>query len=118
MGAKSSAMNHLPNPFWALCFMVLGCLLLFAVLVKLNANTTTVMLGVLMAIVTAGSNLISGAFGYINGHKDGVASVTTPNATLSVGTTQPSPSAPTQGGDVESATSTSTASVDRLPSGN
>ena len=72
-------MKDLPNPFWAMMFMVLGCILLLAVLFKINVNTTTVMLGVLMAICTAGSTLIAGAFGYINGHKDGVASVSVPS---------------------------------------
>ena len=80
-------MKDLPNPFWAMMFMVLGCILLIAVLLKINTETTTVMLGVLMAITTAGATLISGAFGYINGHKDGVASVSVP--------TQPSPTAST-----------------------
>jgi len=93
-------MKDLPNTFWAFLFMVLGCLLLFAVLIKVNASTTTVMLGVLMAITTAGSSLISGAFGYINGHKDGVASVSVPSqpspgssTTISVGPQPPTPPA-------------------------
>ncbi len=78
--------------------MVLGCILLLAVLIKLNASTTTVMLGVLMAVCTAGTSLISGAFGYINGHKDGIASVSIPSqpspgtaTTLSVGAPPPPP---------------------------
>lgn len=72
-------MKDWPNPFWALLFMVLGCSLLGGVLIKVNTNTTTVMLGVLMAVATAGTSIISGAFGYINGHKDGVASVSVPS---------------------------------------
>jgi hypothetical protein len=80
-------MKDLPNPFWAFLFMILGCVLLMAVLIKVDVNTTTIMLGVLMAISTAGTGLISGAFGYINGHKDGVASVSIPS--------QPSPTAAT-----------------------
>jgi hypothetical protein len=70
--------KDLPNPFWALLFMALGCALLMGCLFKIEVNTTTVMLGVIMAVATAGTNLISGAFGYINGHKDGVASVSIP----------------------------------------
>lgn len=62
-------MKDLPNPFWALLFIVLGCVLLLAVLVKINASTTTVMLGVLMAVATAGTSIIAGAFGYIQGQK-------------------------------------------------
>ena len=46
-------MKDLPNPFWAFLFMVLGCVLLIAVLLKLSVNTTTVMLGVLMAVAVA-----------------------------------------------------------------
>jgi hypothetical protein len=80
-------MKDLPNPFWAFLFMVLGCILLLAVLLKINGSTTTVMLGVLMAITTAGTSLISGAYGYINGHKDGALSVSVPS--------QPSPGAST-----------------------
>lgn len=91
-------MKDLPNPFWAFLFMLLGCVLLMAVLIKVNADTTTVMLGVLMAISTAGTGLISGAFGYINGHKDGVASVSTPGAIVSVGMDPPpqQPAGPAQ----------------------
>jgi hypothetical protein len=73
-------MKDVPNPFWALLFMILGCLLLAGCLLKISVNTTTVMLGVIMAVATAGTNLISGAYGYINGHKDGVASVSVPSA--------------------------------------
>lgn len=86
-------MKDLPNPFWALMFMLLGCLLLIAVLLK-AATATTAALGILMAVATAGSNLISGAFGYINGHKDGVASVSTPGAIVSVGMDPPPPQQP------------------------
>lgn len=66
-------MKDLPNPFWATLFMVLGCILLLSVLVKVNTQTTTTMLGVLMAVATAGTSIISGAFGYIQGRKDGAA---------------------------------------------
>lgn len=84
-------MKDLPNPFWALLFMALGCALLMGCLFKITVNTTTVMLGVIMAVATAGTNLISGAFGYINGHKDGVASVSTPGATATIGIDPPPP---------------------------
>lgn len=79
-------MKDLPNPFWATIFMVLGCCLLLAVLFKVNANTGQLELGVLMAVASAGTGLTTGAFGYINGHKDGVASVksTTPGGTTSM----------------------------------
>lgn len=91
-------MKDLPNPFWALLFMALGCLLLMGCLFKIEVSTTTVMLGVIMAVATAGTNLISGAFGYINGHKDGVASVTssspTSSTTVSVGADPQTPANP------------------------
>jgi hypothetical protein len=67
--------------------MSLGCALLIGCLFKITSATTTVELGVVMAVATAGTNLISGAFGYINGHKDGAASVKIPS--------QPSPDAST-----------------------
>ncbi len=96
-------MKDLPNPFWALTFMILGCVLLGGCLIKINLNTTTVMLGVIMAVATAGTNLISGAYGYINGHKDGVASVSIPSqpsptaaTTLTVGPVPTQPAEPAQ----------------------
>ena len=87
-------MKDLPNPFWALLFMALGCVLLLGCLFKIEVNTTTVMLGVIMAVATAGTNLISGAFGYINGHKDGVASVRTDSPASSTTVTMGDPTAP------------------------
>lgn len=75
-------MKDLPNPFWALMFMLLGCGLLVVVLLK-----PSVTVGIAMAVATAGSNLISGAFGYINGHKDGVASVSVPSSPSSTNAT-------------------------------
>ena len=60
-------MKDLPNPFWALLFMVLGCVLLVVVLLKITANTTQIEIGILMAVATAGTNMITGAFGYIQG---------------------------------------------------
>jgi hypothetical protein len=96
-------MKDWPNPFWALLFMALGCILLLSVLLKVNEATTTTMLGVLMAVATAGTGLISGAFGYINGHKDGVASVSVPSQPSSTSATlvsigEPPTPKPTQPG--------------------
>jgi hypothetical protein len=70
--------KDLPNPFWALLFMLLGCVLLLAVLMKVTSNTSQLELGVLMAVATAGTSIISGAFGYIQGRKDGEHSVQVP----------------------------------------
>lgn len=71
---NSARMKDLPNPFWALLFMFLGCVLLVAVLFKVTAYTSQIEVGLLMAVATAGSNIISGAFGYIQGRSDGKAS--------------------------------------------
>lgn len=96
-------MKDLPNPFWALLFIVLGCVLLLAVLVKVNGSTTTVMLGVLMAVTTAGTSIISGAFGYIQGQKAATNSLQIPinsnptaqtTATVTSTTTPPNPTGP------------------------
>ena len=92
-------MKDLPNPFWALLFMLLGCVLLLAVLVKVTAATTQLELGVLMAVATAGTSIISGAFGYIQGRKDGESSVQVPMspdspATTTQVTVTPTPNTP------------------------
>ncbi|MBS1803529.1 MAG: hypothetical protein JST28_09180 [Acidobacteria bacterium] len=71
-------MKDLPNPFWALLFMLMGCGLLIAVLMKVTAQTTQLELGVLMAVATAGASIISGSFGYIQGQRDGKNSVQVP----------------------------------------
>lgn len=87
-------MKELPNPFWALMFMVIGCILLIAVLLKVTERTTQIEVGLLMAVATAGSNIISGAFGYIQGRKDGESSVSVPtdpkaNVNVAVGPADP-----------------------------
>jgi hypothetical protein len=64
---RGHLVKDLPNPFWALLFMVLGCVLLIVVLLKITANTTQIEIGILMAVATAGTNMITGAFGYIQG---------------------------------------------------
>jgi len=89
-------MNKLPNPFWALLFMLLGCVLLLAVLVKVTANTTQLELGVLMAVATAGTSIISGAFGYIQGRKESADSVNVPTNPTSATriSVDPAPQAP------------------------
>lgn len=82
-------MKDLPNPFWALLFMLLGCALLLSVLIKVTGNTSQLELGVLMAVATAGTSIISGAFGYIQGRKEGENSVQVPMG-------QPTPDATTR----------------------
>lgn len=97
-------MKDLPNPFWALLFMLLGCILLLAVLFKVSGNTSQLELGVLMAVATAGTSIISGAFGYIQGRKDGesVASNLPANATLQQTTQIQTPPDPDASKDVSS----------------
>jgi hypothetical protein len=75
-------MKDLPNPFWAFMFILLAVVLALAVLLHPSNNNT-----VDMAILALCSSLIAGALGYINGHKDGVTSVSVP--------TQPSSTAAT-----------------------
>jgi len=94
-------MKDLPNPFWAMLFMLLGCILLLSVLFKVGGQTSQLELGVLMAVATAGTSIISGAFGYIQGKRDSASSVTVPldgsnpptNTTVTV-SQPPTPTAP------------------------
>jgi hypothetical protein len=64
-------MNQLPNPFWAFLFACLGVLLIALGLYHPSPQSV-----VTTAVISAGASLIAGAFGYINGHASGVASVT------------------------------------------
>lgn len=81
-------MKDLPNAFWACSFIfiafVLGVILLFA------PSPENVKMGVL----TMASSIVTGAFGYIQGRKDGADSVTVPpnptaSTTVSVVPTPP-----------------------------
>jgi len=60
-------MKDMPNAFWASIFIILACVV---ALVALYAPTKE---NVTMAVITIASNIISGSFGYIQGHKDGQA---------------------------------------------
>lgn len=72
-------MKDMPNPFWAGLFIVLAVVLaIVALRVPTQPNVT-------MAVIAIASNIVSGSFGYISGHRDGATSVPTP--------TQPSPAA-------------------------
>jgi hypothetical protein len=64
-------MNNLPNPFWAFLFACLGVALIALALYHPAEP------GVTTAVISAGTALIAGAFGYINGHAAGAASVPT-----------------------------------------
>ena len=54
-------MKEWPNPFWALMFVALGCVLVtVALFAPYRENVTP-------AVVTMGASIITGAFGYIQG---------------------------------------------------
>ena len=66
-------MKDLPNPFWATLFIVMAVVLaIVSLVVPTQANVT-------MAVIAIASNIVSGSFGYISGHKDGAASVSVPS---------------------------------------
>lgn len=56
-------MKDLSNSFWAAVFIVLACTLAVIALYSPNKDTG--------AVITMASSIITGAFGYIQGHKDG-----------------------------------------------
>lgn len=57
-------MKDYPNAFWASIFIVLAAIV---AVIALYAPTKE---NVTMAVITIASNIISGSFGYIQGHKD------------------------------------------------
>ena len=88
-------MKDLPNPFWAALFILMACVLAIVALVHPNVANVT------MAVIAIASNIVSGSFGYISGHRDGVASVSIPSqpspgasTTLTVGPTSTAPLTP------------------------
>jgi len=65
-------LKDIPNPFWASIFILIACLLaVVALMVKDKTDTT--------AVITMASSIITGAFGYIQGVKDGSAKPPQPN---------------------------------------
>ena len=64
-------MKDLPNSFWASVFIAMACLLAaFALMAKDKTDTT--------AVITMCASIITGAFGYIQGVKDGRNSINVP----------------------------------------
>lgn len=64
-------MKDLPNSFWAAVFISMACLLAaFALVVHDKTDTT--------AVITMCASIITGAFGYIQGVKDGRNAVQVP----------------------------------------
>lgn len=94
-------MKDWPNAFWAALFILMAVVLAIVALLRPSQATVT------MAVVTIASNIVSGSFGYISGHRDGQNSVQVPltpsgtsptTTTVSVGPTTPvDPANPKQG---------------------
>jgi hypothetical protein len=60
-------MKDYPNSFWASVFMAMAMVLaIVALYAPMRENVT-------MAVVTMASSIITGAFGYIQGVKDGAS---------------------------------------------
>lgn len=78
-------MSKLPNPFWAVILAGLGVLLCICVLF----HPSEVNIG--LAVLTIGSNLVSGALGAFAGHAQAAshADVTTGNAPVTINQTDP-----------------------------
>lgn len=82
-------MKDLPNSFWAAVFIAMACVLAGIAMFSPSKTDTT-------AVITMCASIITGAFGYIQGIKDGRNSVQVPldtptpsgtKTTVSVGTT-------------------------------
>lgn len=72
-------MKNMTNSAWAAVFIFLACVLATVSLFSHSSNSTSV--------ITIASSIITGAFGYIQGKKDGENSVSIP-----VNPDSPSPS--------------------------
>ena len=72
-------MKNMTNSAWAAVFILLACILACVALFSHSGNATSV--------ITISSSIITGAFGYIQGKKDGENSVQVP-----VNPDSPSPS--------------------------
>ncbi len=86
-------MKDLPNPFWALCFILIAAILaIVALKVPTQANVT-------LAVVAIASNIVSGSLGFISGQLAARNSVQVPTdspagTTTNVSVAQPPPPAP------------------------
>ncbi len=83
-------MKDLPNPFWAVLCIMLACAVGMYALHSGSANAASV--------ITMASSIVTGAFGYIQGHRDGSAADlppgTTQNSTTETKVQIPDPNAP------------------------
>ena len=88
-------MKDLPNPFWALCFILIAAILaIVALKVPTQANVT-------LAVVAIASNIVSGSLGFISGQLAARNSVQVPTdsptgTTTNVSVSQPAPTPPAQ----------------------
>lgn len=74
-------LNKIPSPFWAVLLAFMGTGVSIAVLYHPSPEN------IALAVLTIGSNLVSGALGYIAGHA--VAGSTTVNSPGTINATDP-----------------------------
>jgi hypothetical protein len=72
-GLSGGWMRDLPNPFWAILCILLACAVGVYALHSQSSNAASV--------ITMASSIVTGAFGYIQGHHDGSASDLPPGST-------------------------------------
>jgi hypothetical protein len=72
-------MNKAPNALWAVIIITEGVILALAVLFRPEP------VNIALAVLTIGSNIVSGALGFLSGHIVGAAStsISAPNSTIS-----------------------------------
>jgi hypothetical protein len=69
-GALGDQLKDMTNSAWAAVFILLACVLACVALFSHSSNATSV--------ITISSSIITGAFGYIQGKKDGENSLSVP----------------------------------------
>jgi hypothetical protein len=67
-------MNKFPNPFWAAIFIILACVLAVTALFSPVKDNNAI-----QQVLTLAASIVTGAFGYIQGVKDGAASISVPS---------------------------------------
>lgn len=64
--------KDLPNPFWAFLFILSACIVAVLALFAHDKTDTA-------SVITLAMSIVTGAFGYIQGHRDGKASAEIPS---------------------------------------
>jgi hypothetical protein len=87
-------MKDIPNALWAAYFITVATILVIVILFAPSPDNLK------LAVLGFGSNIVTGAFAYIQGKRDGADSVTVPpnpgsSTTVSVIPNQPGPTVPT-----------------------